>query len=545
MNASQPADEKLNIEDLLSRLSRKEHELEELKFKMTQKEAKLEALLIQKDEKIALLSSTVEESRNLLFIKELEEKLEASERRLNNIRKDNLKSINEAKSNNLSVHRKSMSSLKSFFNDKKQLLQPFPKSKKNSEDNENLKIVEVLQKALVEEEHSRSALVVQNEVLEREIERMRILNDKLKAENRHYEITNDNLMRELDLAKMEEASLRAQLKKEISEKISIESILEKTPTESEDRPKISDELVAKQKDLEVENERLRKQFLKMKSDMEEDRKLSESDISFLRSHIEILRNQLKEANDLMEARRQAQMDTEKELCDEISQIRKENDQKLQNLQQEIEQLQNMNAKTIIEEVTLPTRVEERLLIDEINHIGEIENFQDDRSIEMLPCSASENSVTRTHKNDLSLQNYNDQGEDDDQLLKDYEIVLAELDRKNEEVHSLRKELIELRDRKNSEDSSSILKEERLKIKHLQQQMSLEISHLKQEIEFLRNSNDDLTSEVVKMKVKYSDLLLENDMLDQSSRRSIRNLENVIGIYENQITKFNQKISSKK
>ena len=533
-----------NVEELMEILRRKQFELEDVRIKQHQKDSMYEALLSQKDEQIAHLSTTINESRNVSFVRDLEEKLEEAEKKLMNTRKDHFKEINDAGSINGRSHKKSISSLRSAYNENRrsQVTNSKFSQLRNevSEEAESLKMVEVLQKALAEEELSRNALVTQNSILEKEIQKVILANKNLREENHNLELISERLMHDLDAARTIEMNMKARLKEEERAKFSAETMLDLKTQQITEAPLRNDHLYEEISNLKNETESLKKTITRLNENLDSERRMFESELESVKSHAEILLAQVESSNQLVESKRLARIEMEKEYQVSTEKMRRHYEEIIAKMKYELETKPTVEFKSPKKKsLDLPVLPEQVLQIEELNDIGELELPMFDGSVEALPRSVSDKSRRMTIDETSHIEVDNDHDEFDFQL--GYASVLAELEQKNEEIYRLRKELLELRDQKDSSDLHALIEEERIKFRHLQEQKALEAQHFEEEILFLRNNMEEMTSEVIKAKMKYTEVIFEKDSVEISARRSIRNLEGMIKMYEKQISDFNSSV----
>lgn len=533
-----------NIEELMEILRRKQFELEDVRIKLSQKDSMYEALLSQKDEQIAHLSTTINESRNVSFVRDLEEKLEEAEKKLMSTRKDQFKEINDAGSINGRSHKKSISSLRSAYNENRrsQVANSRFSQLRNevSEEAESLKMVEVLQKALAEEELSRNALSTQNSILEKEIQKVILANKNLRQENQNLELISERLMHDLDAARTSEMDMKTRLKEEERAKFSAETMLDLKTQQITEAPLRNDHLYEEISNLKNENESLKRTITRLNEDFDSERKMFESELESIKGHSEILSAKLESSNQLIESKRIARIEMEREYQFSTEKIKRQYEEIIAKMKYELETKPTVEFKSPKKKsLDLPVLPEQVLQIEELNDIGELELPMFDGSVEALPRSVSDKSRKMTIDETSHIEVDNDHDEFDFQV--GYANVLAELEQKNEEIYRLRKELLELRDQKDSSDLHALIEEERIKFRHLQEQKALEAQHFEEEILFLRNNMEEMTSEVIKAKMKYTEVIFEKDSVEISARRSIRNLEGMIKMYEKQISDFNSSV----
>lgn len=541
MSEKEQKENLMNFEELTETLRRKQFELEDVRIKLNQKDTMYEALLTQKDEQIAHLSTTINESRNVSFVRNLEEKLEEAEKKLMSTRKDQFKEFNDMGSINGRSHKKSISSIRSAYNENRRsqaTISKFSQQKNEvSEEVESLKMVEVLQKALAEEELSRNALITQNSILEKEIQKVIFANKNLRQENQQLEAISEKLLQDLDMAKTIEINMKARLQEEERAKYSAETMLDLKTQQITEAPLRNDHLYEEISSLKNENEAMKKTIARLNEEFESERIMFESELKSIKTRFEALAAQLHSSNQMIESKRISRIEMEKEYQFSSEKMKRQYEEIIAKMKFELEAKATAEVKSARKKsLDMHVEPEQVLQIEELNEIGELELPMFDGSVEALPRSPSDKSRKMTLEENSNLEVDNDREELDFQA--DYANVLSELEQKNEEIHRLRKELLELRDRKDSSDFHAMIEEERLKLRHLQEKKALETQHFEEEIQFLRKNIEEMISEVIKAKTKYTEIIFEKDSAEISARRSIRSLEGVIKLYEKQISDFN-------
>lgn len=533
----------LRLEELLGNLARTEQELYEQKLLASQMEMRLKSVLSQKEEQIAQLSSTLQDSRNVSFVRELEEKLRLAENRLASTRRDHLQAVNDSRSANVSMIRKSLDSSRSFAAENGITSSP-------DKGGQMGKMIEVIQLALSEEEAGRKAAESHCEVLTYEIEKLLEANLTLKEENRALEATSEGLMRRLDAARAEELNLKAQLERRIDAQQVAEEKLDLSIAKQDEAPQKVEEFRAKNERLGFENENLRRQIGKIKSDWEAEHLVFETELVDLRKELLNLQRECRNKEEQLEQKIQERHSLEASHQTELIKIKMIYEEQLLGLKSQIERLQDrLNTRSLVPalrsssaEPTLPVPDDHILQLEEINLIQTLDISYDKASIENLPYSPNRDSRKNSEPKPCDQDSFQLQAVEDPEalLLRNHEQVLSELASRNDEISNLRKEILALREEKPSEDLLVQLKESQLETRHLREQIDLQFLQFKEQIQFLKDTLDDRTAELVKMKSKYLNLIMETDENELKARQSIKTLEITIGLYKDQITDHNSK-----
>lgn len=481
-------DVQAKLEELTRQVRGQAYELEDLRAEKGFREAMHHALSAQKEEQIAQLNLRLQSNPHIALSRELEGRLEAAETTIAGLRKKRTKN-----GRGCSCGKKTPPEL-----------------------------ISVLQTALSNEEAALSTMIDRVKSLEAEVDRYETTLARLRIENGELERTNEKILNALDAAKSEETSLRAQLREEVRAKTLLEARLARLGREGPDSEgrverveAEATELRAEVVGLRAEAAGLRRGLAECRLELEAERRAREEETQELVRRVELLRGQLKAANDLFELRRKPLEEIEREHQREVARLSLAFEERISQLSQKIEGRAS------------PSPPQLRLQIEGFSELGEEDRLNDIRSMEFLPRSVDPGSPPEPAK---PLEQ--------DSLLADYEVLLAELDRKNEELHQVRKELIELRDR--FTDLPARLQDAQLQLKHLREQKELEESRQRTQAERQTRRIDELTREVVDLKRKFSELMFEKDSEAQLSKRAIRKLEGVVAIYEQRIREFNQK-----
>lgn len=500
------------LDETITALRHKDTELEETKLKLKNKEETFEMLLKQKEERINQMGDMIESSKNYTMLKQLQIDLAAAEETIIRLKKagaatrksvmpgvrDRISMINPQTRNIISEINKQMnSSHPSESAPGSKLLDDKDTAEKEDVDSVKASLNEKimsLMKTLENEENLRFEAVALYESAERKNEELIKSQSILKKQVIARDKEQEDMLKEIEKLKESEKELELSLEKE---KMRNKKVTDQLDYHAESNQKHED-LIAesaylnnKIAQLNSEVESLSKQNVIFKRDLESKMEEIRDENSRLNEEKEGLIKQIESIKLNLSKRRESFSKKEINLKTELGAAITSYEDRVQQLEQELvkSQLTLNSLKTFPNPSTkqdLDHSFEMQGLdmadLNQLEDDGNIDQFGDDH----IPTSPGD---TDADLSPLDIAN------------NKYQKALDEIDRKNNELRTLRSELIEIKE-KGSGETNTEVESLKMTIKHLKEELELLKKTAASEAEMAEKRIDEMVDKFCSQKEKF-------------------------------------------